>query len=272
MPLTTAVRTGHGSDLEDLMLWDQYVTRGSDLGDLVLWDQYVTSFYFVNTIFYTVGFGDVVGTNNAEMLFCTFLFYLSALVFGTLLAEVQDALGRVRASSRNKENEVDFQLSQTHALAVSEMVMQAVPEQLKERLNVHLHDDLLGDAVPEQLKEQLNVHLHDDLLGDVELFQIENELREKFLLDLYSSMTTDVELFQIENELREKFLLDLYSSMTTEIFSAFMPIGSPNLPADRLLRVPEIFSALMPIGSSNLPADRLFRQIFSAMNSAKSSS
>jgi hypothetical protein len=98
----------------------------------VVWDQYVSSFYFVNTIFYTVGFGDVFGHNNAEMLYCTFLFYLSALVptppplpacpparptraaehalcaqvFGTLLAEVQDALGRVRASSRHRENEV----------------------------------------------------------------------------------------------------------------------------------------------------------------------
>jgi hypothetical protein len=46
----------------------------------VVWDQYVSSFYFVNTIFYTVGFGDVFGQNNAEMLYCTFLFYLSALV------------------------------------------------------------------------------------------------------------------------------------------------------------------------------------------------
>ena len=39
--------------------------------------------------------------------------------------------------------------------------------------------------------------------------------------------------------LREKFLLDLYSAMTSEIFSAFMPIGSPNLPADRLYVITE---------------------------------
>jgi len=48
-----------------------------------------------------------------------------------------------------------------------------------------------------------------------------------------------IDLFQIDNVLREKFLLDLYSAMTSEIFSAFMPIGSPNLPADRLYVITE---------------------------------
>ena len=58
--------------------------------------KYIIAFYFINTIFATVGFGDITPINSSERLYVVFTFYLGTLVFGTLLAEVENALAQLR--------------------------------------------------------------------------------------------------------------------------------------------------------------------------------
>jgi hypothetical protein len=47
--------------------------------------------YFVNTVFTTVGFGDVHGTNSAERLFIIVAMWTGALVFSTTISSMQVA-------------------------------------------------------------------------------------------------------------------------------------------------------------------------------------
>jgi len=49
----------------------------------------------VNTVFCTIGFGDISGSNSVERIYCVILFYLGVFVFGSLLVEVQDAINKV---------------------------------------------------------------------------------------------------------------------------------------------------------------------------------
>jgi hypothetical protein len=51
-------------------------------------NKYVLATYFINTIFSTVGFGDIAPRNVAERLYSIFCMYCGTLVFGTLLSEV----------------------------------------------------------------------------------------------------------------------------------------------------------------------------------------
>ncbi|EKX43259.1 hypothetical protein GUITHDRAFT_140581 [Guillardia theta CCMP2712] len=70
---------------------------GVEAGDL--FHQYVLATYFINTIFSTVGFGDVAPDNSEERIFCVFAMYLGTIVFGTLLSEVHEEQGEDTSAS-----------------------------------------------------------------------------------------------------------------------------------------------------------------------------
>ena len=54
--------------------------------------QYTASFYFITTIITTIGFGDITPYNTAERIFCIIVMILGSLIFGILLAEVQQVV------------------------------------------------------------------------------------------------------------------------------------------------------------------------------------
>lgn len=51
---------------------------------------YVLSFYFVVTVWTTVGFGDMSATNTAEQIFCVFTMITGSVMFAVLISEVQE--------------------------------------------------------------------------------------------------------------------------------------------------------------------------------------
>ena len=57
---------------------------------------YMASFYFVSTVWTTVGFGDIGPANPVEQIYCVFLMFVGSLVFATLLSEVQNMHERVQ--------------------------------------------------------------------------------------------------------------------------------------------------------------------------------
>jgi len=52
--------------------------------------------YFINTVFSTVGFGDIQAQNTEERIFSMFAMYVGTVVFGTLLSEVENAMSQLR--------------------------------------------------------------------------------------------------------------------------------------------------------------------------------
>jgi hypothetical protein len=62
--------------------------------------KYVLSAYFINSIFTTIGFGDISAVNEYEMIFTIGGMYIGTLVFGTLLSEVQSIVSDIRDDSR----------------------------------------------------------------------------------------------------------------------------------------------------------------------------
>eukprot|EP00288_Rhodomonas_lens_P019831 CAMPEP_0177689442 /NCGR_PEP_ID=MMETSP0484_2-20121128/201_1 /TAXON_ID=354590 /ORGANISM="Rhodomonas lens, Strain RHODO" /LENGTH=703 /DNA_ID=CAMNT_0019199851 /DNA_START=9 /DNA_END=2117 /DNA_ORIENTATION=+ len=65
-------------------------------------EQYVLCCYFIVAIFTTVGFGDISATNTYEQIACMLLMMVGAMVFGTLLAEVQSGVSELRKLVREK--------------------------------------------------------------------------------------------------------------------------------------------------------------------------
>ncbi len=58
--------------------------------------------YFINTVFSTVGFGDIHATNAAERVYCVCIMYVGTLVFATMLGEVQNILDSVSRVAREQ--------------------------------------------------------------------------------------------------------------------------------------------------------------------------
>ncbi|EKX42936.1 hypothetical protein GUITHDRAFT_110982 [Guillardia theta CCMP2712] len=65
-----------------------------------LWHRYVLIIYFVNTIFTSVGFGDLSPRNSDERLFTIVTLYTGTIMFATILSEVENIIDYLREFSR----------------------------------------------------------------------------------------------------------------------------------------------------------------------------
>ena len=158
--------------------------------------KYVHAFYFVNTVFCTIGFGDISGKNDAERLYCVLLFYLGVFVFGSLLVEVQDAVSQARIASREREKEV--------AEMVAHLRNRNVPNALVRRMAMWADCEIravqsfengqrLLNRAPVYLKRQLLGALHHGVLSTVPIFKrMDSSHREDLLLELFAKMTPKV--------------------------------------------------------------------------------
>ena len=170
-----------------------------------LTSKYILAFYFVNTVFCTIGFGDVAGTNNAERMFCVLLFYLGVFVFGSLLVEVQDAIQKAGLDRRDREQELNNMVSFLRA--------EDVPRQL-ERHMVQWAD--FG------MREQQRYHSRNKVLG-----MVPSHLHRELMHALHQGLLTSVPLFMhIDSIYKEDLLLDLWETMRPKVFSAFVPIAA----------------------------------------------
>jgi hypothetical protein len=64
--------------------------------------RWIVAWYFVNTVFTTVGFGDISAQNPEEMVFTVCMMYTGTIIFGILLSEVESAWSSMRAFTREK--------------------------------------------------------------------------------------------------------------------------------------------------------------------------
>ena len=69
----------------------------------VTWECYVLSGYFINTVFTTVGFGDVSGSNAPERGFIIVAMWVGTIVFSYVVSEVEAFVSfRMSASNERK--------------------------------------------------------------------------------------------------------------------------------------------------------------------------
>ena len=67
---------------------------------------YMVSFYFISTVFTTIGFGDIFAENHYERIYSVLVMFIGSIIFGTLLAEVNEAVGQASRVAREKDNHV----------------------------------------------------------------------------------------------------------------------------------------------------------------------
>jgi len=181
--------------------------------DSTLYEKYVTSFYFVNTVFCTVGFGDISAENSQERLFCVLLFYMGTLVFGMLLAEVQDALNKTRQMVRERENTVQVMVNFCRKAQVPLHLEKKVVNWIEFTMEHHqdrTNQEELLKTLPPNLHRQMMGHLHQGTLLHTMPF------------------------FRVEHEQRENLCLDLWSVMKPALFGPFVPIAASGKAADRM--------------------------------------
>jgi len=155
--------------------------------------KYVIAFYFVNTVFCTIGFGDISGGNDAERLYCVLLYYLGVFVFGSLLVEVQDAVGQARLEGREREKEisqiVEFLRAENVPKKLARKMTKWADFGIRAMQRFEKRQKIL-DAAPEHLQRQLLGALHHGMLSTVPLFmRMDSVYREDLLLDFFAKMT-----------------------------------------------------------------------------------
>ncbi|EKX41196.1 hypothetical protein GUITHDRAFT_112669 [Guillardia theta CCMP2712] len=194
-----------------------------------LLEKYVLTIYFMNTIFTTVGFGDITPENTAERLFTIIAMYAGVMVFGTMLSEVQSAhmhAFRLQKQCDQVHHDVkDFLRSTNVPKAVSRRVLEWVDLDYMVKMRRNQREAALS-LIPPQLRMPIFDHLHKEMLYGI-----------PFLRDL-----ADIH--------RDQFLLNLFSLAQPITFCSFMPIATVDDACDRLYIITHgSVSVVLPSGS-----------------------
>jgi len=181
-------------------------------GGLSLLEKYSLAFYFTNTIFSTVGFGDISAENTAERWALVVIMYVGVVVFGTLLSEVQNAIEDVYHLSRDRQRVVNQVTAFLHSndvpKALADTIRSWVDFEFEYQQYMMQQKEIVA-YVPEALRRPLHTHLHNGLL-----------YRIPWLRDLTSPLAADL-------------LLSLFVSMTLRTFLPGLSIVSRRSPVDR---------------------------------------
>lgn len=155
-------------------------------------ERYALAFYYVNTIFTTVGFGDVTPLTNEERMATIILMYMGVFVFSLLMSEVQEAVTESLMQSRNLSKVLircKLFLNQYEVPAeLSQRVLNWVAYDFKiQQDHAYLHGTL--QKVPMLMRRILFSRIHRDLLYKVPSFaMIASNHREDFLVDLFACL------------------------------------------------------------------------------------
>lgn len=155
----------------EIVTWVSSYNGGSAL-DATPDVQYLYALYWALTTLTTVGYGDIIPTNNAERTFCMVSFIVGALVFGYMLSSIAslvNAMDRQAAINEAKMDEVK-----------EYMRWRQVPRDLKMRLRryyshyyskktVFDEEAILGSLSPE-LRFEVVRHALKETIGRIPLF------------------------------------------------------------------------------------------------------
>lgn len=154
--------------------------------------KYMLAFYFINTVFTTVGFGDIGATNTSERAFVVVIMYIGTIIFGLLLAEVDTAVSYMRRFARKRGHEMqvllDFLRSKNTPIKLEQDIMEWANFEWTTLEDVNTSREALR-MVPAAHLDNLKKHLHSDRLLSVSLFaSIKSTYKEQLLIDLWLMM------------------------------------------------------------------------------------
>ena len=157
-------------------------------------DQYAACFYFITTIITTIGFGDFVPENTTERIFSIVVMYIGSMMFGILLAEVQQVVAQASQDARQKDAFIstllDFMNDNDIPRETENEVIRWAQFDFNQKQTSRKQTEVLG-LLPKQLRRKLVQFLHKDSLEQIPLFsELSHPSSKDLLLDLYAAMTS----------------------------------------------------------------------------------
>ena len=157
----------------------------NDLGRDDIVGQYVLAGYFVNTVFTTIGFGDIRGENTAERLFIVLVEWTGAICFATVVSEMQDMVHQFNRRTHGRKERMQF----VRAFLTENHCSHDLKREILEWVHFSFmkqHDkaDQIGilDSLPQDLQERLALNLNKGMLGEIPQFSsLNTPARGEFL-------------------------------------------------------------------------------------------
>ena len=171
-------------DEEELAAW--IASQGIDENSKhYTFELYVLSGYFCNTVFTTVGFGDITGTNWEERLFIITMMWVGTICFSVVMSEVE----LVWSGRSAAENERKVKLSGIKSLLNKENVPRELEQEILEWIDMshsvetERHEQLeLVKQLPSDLQDRLILHLTKALLESLAIVRrVPPDLRDQLL-------------------------------------------------------------------------------------------
>ena len=156
--------------------------------------QYISSFYFITTIFTTIGFGDIVPLNLSERIFGIVVMYIGSITYGILLAEVQQLVAQASQDAIERDAFIQSLLDFMQEHDIPRKVENDVIRWSKfdfEKMQATRKQTRVLDVLPRALRHNILRFLHKDMLEKIPLFSEMMRFAGKdLMLDLCHSMSS----------------------------------------------------------------------------------
>eukprot|EP00960_Hanusia_phi_P070049 767227-Hanusia_phi.AAC.3 len=150
---------------------------------------YLVSFYFVVTIFTTVGFGDISPNNPSEVGFVIILMQVGAILFGILLAEVQETMHQFQRVTRERDSRVQQVVDLLRDYEVPRTIETEILNWIKfdhEHKQKGSERDQVLRFLPPSLNEKLLSYMDGDVILRIPLFSLlEHPEKMNLILNLW---------------------------------------------------------------------------------------
>ncbi|GMH86668.1 hypothetical protein TrVE_jg10705 [Triparma verrucosa] len=135
---------------------------------------YISSLYWAFTTMTTVGYGDILPTNDVERVYATLIMVLGATIFGYIVGSVGALAVNVNGASARKHAKVSTAMNYLTEQGVSKVYKDSVKKQVLYYLQCKspFNDDgSLLDIMPREIKRELILQCHKEIVPFVPLFK-----------------------------------------------------------------------------------------------------
>ncbi|GMH70216.1 hypothetical protein TL16_g05353 [Triparma laevis f. inornata] len=148
--------------------------EGSQLTLIDVGGMYIASLYWAFTTMTTVGYGDILPTNDVERVYATLIMVLGATIFGYIVGSVGALAINVNGAPARKHARVSTAMNYLTEQGVSKVYKDSVKKQVLYYLQCKSpfnEDGSLLEVMPREIKRELILQCHKEIVPFVPLFK-----------------------------------------------------------------------------------------------------
>mmetsp|Transcript_28073 Transcript_28073/g.56569 ORF Transcript_28073/g.56569 Transcript_28073/m.56569 type:complete len:639 (+) Transcript_28073:600-2516(+) len=219
-------------------------------------EKWLLSMYFINTVFTTVGFGDISGDTNVDRIFCVVIMWAGTAVFAIIINGLQQAGEEINEKNKLKNDHIQtvvrFMRDKKVPMWLEQEVKSWVAFQHESNERIQERNKVM-ENLPERLQKSLCLQINSHLLSEAWIFHRlthvdAGELLKRLVLKTTNSLRFKGEMIASEDEEANVMYIVEHGLVRVELTLKEQQVDDDAEPPHDVLRRGDWFGELSLVG------------------------